>query len=118
MLLRALGPAIGGIAPTRARRFDPSLAHVVPLASTADRLASVRAMDRPLAGRTVAAGATVSIDSDRHPAEDLARSMNIGVGTARRGWIRPERLPSRKTWTELQAVLAGGASSRRRGDRC
>ena len=42
-------------------------------------------MDGALARRAIAAGVTVSIDSDCHRAELLDRQMHLGVTTARRG---------------------------------
>ena len=49
-------------------------------------------MDGALAKRAIAAGVTVAIDSDCHRAEALARQMQFGVGTARRGWVEPGRV--------------------------
>lgn len=49
-------------------------------------------MDGLLARRAVAAGVTVVIDSDCHRADALARQMQFGLGTARRGWIEPRHV--------------------------
>jgi DNA polymerase (family 10) len=49
-------------------------------------------MDGELARRAAAAGVKVTIDSDCHRAEWLARQMRFGVGTARRGWIEPRHV--------------------------
>jgi DNA polymerase (family 10) len=49
-------------------------------------------MDGILARRAVAAGVTVVIDSDCHRADALARQMQFGLGTARRGWIEPQHV--------------------------
>ncbi len=49
-------------------------------------------MDGALARRAAAAGVKVTIDSDCHRAEWLARQMRFGVGTARRGWIEPRHV--------------------------
>ena len=46
-------------------------------------------MDGTLSRRAIAAGVTVVIDSDCHRADALARQMQFGVGTARRGWVEP-----------------------------
>ena len=46
-------------------------------------------MDGLVARRAIAAGVTVTIDSDCHRADALARQMRFGLGTARRGWIEP-----------------------------
>jgi DNA polymerase (family 10) len=45
-----------------------------------------------LARRAVAAGATLSIDSDSHRAEALGRQMHLGVTMARRGWVEPRHV--------------------------
>jgi DNA polymerase (family 10) len=44
-------------------------------------------LDGALARRAVAAGATVAIDSDCHRSDMLGRQMNLGILTARRGWV-------------------------------
>jgi DNA polymerase (family 10) len=49
-------------------------------------------MDGLLARRAVAAGVTVVIDSDCHRADALARQMQFGLGTARRGWVEPKHV--------------------------
>ena len=49
-------------------------------------------MDGALARRAVAAGVTVVIDSDCHRAGALARQMQFGIGTARRGWVEPSHV--------------------------
>lgn len=49
-------------------------------------------MDGIVARRAVAAGVTVVIDSDCHRADALARQMEFGLGTARRGWIEPRHV--------------------------
>ena len=49
-------------------------------------------LDGALARRAIAAGATVSIDSDCHRAEMLARQMDLGIVTARRGWVEPRHV--------------------------
>ena len=41
------------------------------------------------AREAIAAGVTLTIDSDCHRARWLERQMNMGVGTARRGWVEP-----------------------------
>jgi len=46
-------------------------------------------MDGTVAKRAVSAGVTVTIDSDSHRAEALARQMQFGIATARRGWVEP-----------------------------
>jgi DNA polymerase (family 10) len=49
-------------------------------------------MDGEIARRAIAAGVTVTIDSDSHRAEALGRQMRFGVGTARRGWVEPRHV--------------------------
>lgn len=49
-------------------------------------------MDGFLARRAIEAGVTVTIDSDCHRADALARQMRFGLGTARRGWIEPRHV--------------------------
>ena len=49
-------------------------------------------MDGRIARRAAAAGVTIVINSDCHRADALGRQMSFGVGTARRGWIGPERV--------------------------
>jgi DNA polymerase (family 10) len=49
-------------------------------------------MDGALARRAIAAGVTVSIDSDSHRAALLERQMRLGVMTARRGWVEPRHV--------------------------
>jgi DNA polymerase (family 10) len=46
-------------------------------------------MDGEIARQAAAAGVTIAIDSDCHRIDGLARQMQFGIGTARRGWIEP-----------------------------
>src|SRR5581483_3709420 len=59
-------------------------------------------MDGALARRAIAAGATVSIDSDCHRAEMLERQMSLGVLTARRGWVEPRHVLNARPIAELR----------------
>jgi DNA polymerase (family 10) len=63
-------------------------------------------MDGALARRAVAAGVTVTIDSDCHRAEWLARQMRFGVGTARRGWIEPRHVLNAGSVDDVRAFVA------------
>jgi DNA polymerase (family 10) len=63
-------------------------------------------MDGALARRAVAAGATVAINSDCHRAEHLGRQMQMGVLTARRGWVEPRHVVNTRPIAELQGFLA------------
>jgi DNA polymerase (family 10) len=63
-------------------------------------------MDGALARRAVAAGVTITIDSDCHRAEWLARQMRFGVGTARRGWIEPRHVLNARSADDVRAFVA------------
>lgn len=69
-------------------------------------------MDGAVARRAVAAGVTVSVDSDCHNAERLERQMALGVGTARRGALEPHHVLNTRP---LQDVLAFFAQKTSRG---
>jgi DNA polymerase (family 10) len=62
-------------------------------------------LDGALAAQAVAAGALLSIDSDCHDANRLARQMRFGVGTARRGGIQPAHVVNTLPVDALRAVL-------------
>jgi DNA polymerase (family 10) len=49
---------------------------------------------------------TVTIDSDCHRAEWLARQMRFGVGTARRGWIEPRHVLNAGSVDDVRAFVA------------
>jgi DNA polymerase (family 10) len=63
-------------------------------------------MDGALARRAIAAGVTVSIDSDSHRAEYLERQMILGVTTARRGWVEPRHVVNTRPIEEVRALIA------------
>jgi len=63
-------------------------------------------MDGAVARRAAAAGVTITIDSDCHRAEWLARQMRFGVGTARRGWIEPRHVLNTRSANEIRAFVA------------
>ena len=63
-------------------------------------------MDGLLARRAVAAGVTVVVDSDCHRVEALARQMQFGVGTARRGWLEPRHVLNTRGIDEVRAFVA------------
>jgi DNA polymerase (family 10) len=63
-------------------------------------------MDGALARRAIAAGVTVTIDSDSHRAEWLARQMRFGVGTARRGWVEPQHVLNARGVDAVRAFVA------------
>jgi DNA polymerase (family 10) len=63
-------------------------------------------MDGAVARRAVEKGVTVVVDSDCHRAEYLARQMEFGVGTARRGWLEPRHVLNTKGIAEVRAFVA------------
>ena len=63
-------------------------------------------MDGALARRAVAAGVTVVVDSDCHRVEALARQMQFGVGTARRGWLEPRHVLNTRSIDEVRTFIA------------
>lgn len=69
-------------------------------------------LDGALARRAVAAGATVTIDSDCHRADALARQMQFGVGTARRGWVEPRHVLNTRSIDEVRAFIAAKRAGR------
>jgi DNA polymerase (family 10) len=69
-------------------------------------------MDGRIARRAAAAGVTIVINSDCHRADALGRQMRFGLGTARRGWIEPDRVLNARG---VDAVRAFVARKRARG---
>jgi len=63
-------------------------------------------LDGHLARRAIAAGATVTIDSDGHFAERLARQMRMGVGTARRGAVPAPQVLNTKSVDDVRQFVA------------
>ena len=63
-------------------------------------------MDGAVARQAIARGVTVVVDSDCHRAESLARQMEFGVGTARRGWLEPRHVLNTKSVDEVRAFVA------------
>ena len=63
-------------------------------------------MDGAVARRAAAAGVMITIDSDCHRAEWLARQMRFGVGTARRGWIEPRHVLNTRSADDIRAFVA------------
>jgi DNA polymerase (family X) len=62
-------------------------------------------MDGALARRALAAGVSVSVDSDCHRAEMLGRQMDLGVATARRGWVEPKHVLNTRPAAEVRALI-------------
>ena len=69
-------------------------------------------MDGEIARRAAAAGVTIAIDSDCHRIDGLARQMQFGIGTARRGWIEPSHVLNTRSVEDVRAFVA---HKRRRG---
>jgi hypothetical protein len=69
-------------------------------------------LDGALDRRAIAAGATVSIDSDCHRAEMLGRQMQFGIITARRGWVEPRHVLNTRSLADLRAHVAAKRGTR------
>lgn len=63
-------------------------------------------LDGDIARQAVAAGVTLVIDSDCHRIEGLARQMQFGVGTARRGWVEPRHVLNTRTAADVRRFVA------------
>jgi DNA polymerase (family 10) len=68
-------------------------------------------LDGALARRAVAAGATVSIDSDCHRSEMLGRQMDLGIFTARRGWVEPRHVLNTRSLADVRSLIAAKRAS-------
>jgi DNA polymerase (family 10) len=62
-------------------------------------------LDGEHARAAIGAGVTVSIDSDCHRARLLDRQMQLGVGTARRGWVEPRHVLNARPLEEVHAFV-------------
>jgi len=69
-------------------------------------------MDGALARRAAQAGVTVTIDSDCHRSDALARQMRYGVGTARRGWIEPHHVLNARSVEDVRRFVADKRAGR------
>ena len=63
-------------------------------------------MDGALARRAVAAGTSVSIDSDAHRARRLGQQMRYGVGMARRGWVEARHVINTRPLAAIRQLIA------------
>jgi DNA polymerase (family X) len=63
-------------------------------------------LDGEHARDAVAAGVTVTIDSDCHRARLLDKQMHLGIGTARRGWVEPRHVLNARPLDEVRAFIA------------
>jgi DNA polymerase (family 10) len=68
-------------------------------------------LDGEHARAAVAAGVTVTIDSDCHRARALERQMRFGVGTARRGWVERRHVLNARSVDDVLAFV----TAKRRG---
>ena len=64
------------------------------------------------AREAIAAGVTLSVDSDCHRARLLDRQMELGIGTARRGWVEARHVLNARPVEQVRAFVA--AKRRRR----
>lgn len=63
-------------------------------------------LDGEHARAAIAAGVTLSIDSDCHRARALARQMDFGIGTARRGWVEARHVLNTRPVETVRKFLA------------
>ena len=63
-------------------------------------------LDGPLARRAIAAGVLLAVDSDCHRAEMLGRQMDLGLMTARRGWVEPRHVVNTRPLADVRAFIA------------
>jgi DNA polymerase (family 10) len=63
-------------------------------------------LDGTKAREAVAAGVTLTIDSDCHRARALDRQMGFGIGTARRGWAEARHVLNARPLAEIRAFVA------------
>jgi DNA polymerase (family 10) len=59
-----------------------------------------------------AAGVTLAIDSDCHRARALDRQMQMGIGTARRGWIEPRQVLNARPLADVRAFISAKRTRR------
>jgi DNA polymerase (family X) len=62
-------------------------------------------LDGEHARAAIAAGVTVSIDSDCHRASLLHRQMRLGLGTARRGWVEARHVLNTRPLSAVRAFI-------------
>jgi DNA polymerase (family 10) len=62
-------------------------------------------MDGEHARAAVAAGVTVTIDSDCHRVRALDHQMRLGIGTARRGWVEARNVLNCRSLTDVRAFV-------------
>ena len=62
-------------------------------------------LDGEHAREAIAAGVTLTIDSDGHRARALGRQMRFGIGTARRGWVEPRHVLNTRSLGAVRAFV-------------
>jgi DNA polymerase (family 10) len=63
-------------------------------------------LDGDIARLAASAGVTLVVDSDCHRIEALARQMQFGVGTARRGWVEPRHVLNTRSVADVRRFVA------------
>jgi DNA polymerase (family X) len=69
-------------------------------------------LDGEHARAAVAAGVTLTVDSDCHRARLLWKQMELGLGTARRGWVEPRHVLNTRPIEDVRAFIAAKRSRR------
>jgi DNA polymerase (family 10) len=69
-------------------------------------------LDGEHARAAIAAGVTLTIDSDCHRARWLERQMHLGIGTARRGWVEPRHVLNARPLQDVRAFIAAKRARR------
>jgi DNA polymerase (family 10) len=69
-------------------------------------------LDGALARRAIAAGVTVVVSSDCHRAEMLRTQMDLGIVTARRGWVEPRHVLNTRPLDDVRAFIAAKRGAR------
>ncbi len=69
-------------------------------------------LDGEHARAAIGAGVTLTIDSDCHRARWLDRQMQIGIGTARRGWVEPRHVLNARPLADVRAFIAAKRARR------
>ena len=55
---------------------------------------------------------TLAIDSDSHRSDMLGRQMNLGILTARRGWVEPRHVLNTLPFADVHAMIAAKRTAR------
>jgi DNA polymerase (family X) len=69
-------------------------------------------LDASLARRAVQAGVTLTIDSDCHRSSQLGRQMQLGVVTARRGWVEAAHVLNTRPLADVRARITAKRAGR------